>query len=528
MSFFSRRSFTGTLARASACAAALALAGCGSRSSLSLDGAPDGTTTVPPACPIALDPRPLPATAPGGLCTAKGGIPGSTMAAVSGRTLYGLSPAGATAQHTFLPDAPTTDVYEAARAVAVRGEWVFAADAISTYGEGVKETLAEVILGDRAGQVLATRSLSSESVGGFVSLRITGNDAGLMVYSFGAYPAVHTLEAMAPSGALIASVPDMDPITDPDSHGEVGVRATLILENRTYWLSLCTGETRETYESQRPVRTPPVTWGASLVYTDPSDGSLVVESAQGRKTLDLGGPSGDESPVLFDFHPSGWALLSTQKTLQFLAIHVGTGDKRILDLVLPQGYARYASFTGGPGPDQFDSNSRELRVTSAGGVLLPLRSAALGYLFTSTDGATWEALGAPIGHVFGAKGVESGGTFLHIGNAYSVTLPPWDPAPPGSGRIDYQSTQLIRPESGQSLVVLQSPMGEFYNDYYGLSADGGCLSTSHVTGPGVVWTSAVNGDSFSFPSPGSGTDSLAAALDWATDGDVSSASLLGI
>ena len=49
-----------------------------------------------------------------------------------------------------------------------------------------------------------------------------------------------------------------------------------------------------------------------------------------------------------------------------------------------------------------------------------------------------------------------------------------------------------------------------------------------MAGPGVVWTSAVNGDSFSFPSPGSGTDSLAAALDWATDGDVMSASLLGI
>ena len=94
------------------------------------------------------------------------------------------------------------------------------------------------------------------------------------------------------------------------------------------------------------------------------------------------------------------------------------------------------------------------------------------------------------------------------------TTPAWSPSPPGVERLDFQSTQIIRPESSQSVIVEQSPQGSHYNHVYELSLDGGCLATSAIAGGDIGWVNAVTGERFDFPMPE--TDFTITALSWLT------------
>ena len=502
------------------------LVACGSRSALpevdeSANAGTTSGTTVAAECDLHLDPQPLPAITPGGLCTSQSfGLTGPTMLSVRRGELDGLTFAGATQKHKFFQDTPAGSG-ESAHAVAARGEWVFAADVQSSEGQSG----AVMIIAHRTGATKIERLLTAPLSDNFTELRITGNDAGLMVYSFHSYPEAHTLEAIGSGGDVFASAEGADPASDPDNRGRVAIRHTDTPEGRTSWLSLCTGELRDTVETSRKLRSPYVSWGRFLVFVS-DDGGLSVEGSHSLTTYDLGEPEGAPPQGIFDFHPSGWALITTPDPLRFIAIHAGTGERHPIDIALPPGYSRYDNYTAAFGSPQFDANARELRVTSTGGVILPLRSASLGYLFASQNGSSWQPLGEPIGQVYTARVAEAGGTYLHIGNAFAVTLPAWDPAPPGVDRIDFQSTQLVRPVDGQSLLVDKSPMGSAYNDFYKLTADGGCLATSPVGGNSVVWDNAVTGESFSFPTLGQDYDSVLPSVDWVTDGEVDSASIL--
>jgi hypothetical protein len=502
--------------------------GCGSRSGvLSAEPAPDetsDTTTTtsakPPSCFVPSESRPLPAFSAGDLCTAgAGALSGPTMAVIASRTLFALTAGDAAPQHAFFADLTGDGWSESSRQVIVRGEWIIAGDVVSrSPGEQPGEAIAEIVLADRSGKVFFTRRLSGEYKSTFTDVRVTGSDRGLVAYSFVSYPDRHTLEVLTQDGVVLASVDGMDPLTDPDEYGFVAVRDSMSPEVTTYWLDPCTAELRPTGESQRALRTSAESWGSRLVYTDESDNTLVVEGAGGSQRFPLLDAPSDFLPHIFDMHPSGWALVTTAEPLHFTALHALTGERREIEIVLPKGFRRYDAFTGGVGPGAFDSSVHELRVTSSGGVLLPLRNAATGLLFTSEDGQKWQSAGAPIGNVYSAKGVEAGATLLHVGNAFAVSLPAWDPAPPGVERIDYQSTQLIRPASGTSFVVEQAAMGNSYNHLYNLSLDGGCLATEPILAGDVRWSSALSGEDFTFPLDAQ--SSISNALQWATGDDV--------
>jgi hypothetical protein len=254
--------------------------------------------------------------------------------------------------------------------------------------------------------------------------------------------------------------------------------------------------------------------GSRLVFTDVDANALVVEGPTAVTRIPTGESTGLPNFDIMDAHPAGWVLVTTKESSSFLAIHVDTSEVRPISIQIPAGLRRYAAFTAGPAPGGFDSTVRELRVTSTGGVTLPLRDDALAHLYVSPNGKDWQPVGSPIGNVYQSKGIESGGSFVHAGNAYAVSLPPWSQPPPGVERLDYQSTQLIRPESSVVEVVEQSPQGSHYNHVYDLSLDGGCLANSGISGGDIGWVNAVTGERFTFPMPE--PDYTNTALSWLT------------
>jgi hypothetical protein len=442
------------------------------------------------------------------------------MAAVTSRALFGLSASWAAALHPFFADMDTASFHNASGAVAMRGDLIAGAGVVFRFPEeGAKgESAMELVVLERSGQVLFTHRVGSEFNGGSTSVRLVGNDRGVLAYSFESYPFKSGMEVVTVNGRRFGFLDGVMPMADPDAIGYVAVKESGTTEHRSYWLNPCDGAMRETEESRRSFRTTAEPLGSRLVYTDVDANTLVVESATEVTRIDTGEATGLPYFDIFDIHPSGWVLVTTKDPQSFLAVHADTHEIRAITIQIPAGLRRYDAFTGGPAPGAFDAVAGELRVTSAGDVILPLRNDEAAHLYVSHDGKDWEALGAPIGQVYLSKGVEAGGTFVHVGNAFAVTLPPWAPAPPGSERLDFQSTQLVRPESKMSLVVDKKAEGASSNRVYHVSLDGGCLAGTSISGGDISVSNAVTGEEFLFVMPEG--DFTETAFTWMSSPDV--------
>jgi hypothetical protein len=480
-------------------ASGIALVACGSVDQ-------EGHSYPPPplACFDDLREDPLPPAALGAACSeAEGAPPGPAMAVVAARTLFGLRASGSSTLHQFFEDIEDPAFHNASGAVLMRGDFIVGAAVVfQTPKDGAKgEAKMDIAALRRDGTPLFTRRVESEYNGSSTDARLFGNDRGIFAYSYQSYPFVSGMEVVTASGKDLGFIDGLHPIADPDPSGYIAVIEAEGTDRRTYWLSPCDTGLRETEESLRDFRTSSVSMGSRLVFTDVDDNSLVVESATEVRRIPTGESTGLPSFDIVDAHPSGWVLVSTKEGAGFLAIHIDTTEVRPINIKIPDGLRRYDAFTAGPAPGHFDSNSRELRVTSSGGVVLPLRDNALAHLYLSSNGQDWQPLGAPIGNVYQSKGFEAGGSFVHAANAYAVSLPSWEPPPPGVERLDFQSTQLVRPSVPLSEIVEQNPNGSHPNNVYELSVDGGCLATSSISGGDIEWLNAVTGERFTFPMP---------------------------
>jgi hypothetical protein len=197
----------------------------------------------------------------------------------------------------------------------------------------------------------------------------------------------------------------------------------------------------------------------------------MLETPDGVQKLPLAlSPKGS----LFSTHASGWQLVSSTFSLwSYATANVTSGDAHAFDITLPADLHRFGSF--GSGIPGFDNSTGELAQTSDGAVVLGLRDASVGRLYTSPDGVTWNSVGFPVGKVWKLVALERAGTFLIAGTPLGFTSDDWAPAPPGIERIDYQQMQLVRPPEG--VVLVQATPGTGFTRSYSVSADGGCAGT---------------------------------------------------
>src|SRR6185503_8889501 len=135
-------------------------------------------------------------------------------------------------------------------------------------------------------------------------------------------------------------------------------------------------------------------------------------------SIDLG-----EEGDLIEIHPAGHALLSTAVKGRVLLADLNAHTARAITVQVPPGWSAMS----------------DARPTSDGRLYLPMRNSAVGYLEVSSDGLSWTPVGLPIGEVFGAAARETNGTFYLYGDINAVTIPPWDPPPPGTMRLDHNS-----------------------------------------------------------------------------------------
>lgn len=91
-------------------------------------------------------------------------------------------------------------------------------------------------------------------------------------------------------------------------------------------------------------------------------------------------------------------------------------------------------------------------------------------------------------------------------------------------RLNFQSTQIVRPSVPLSEIVEQSPEGSHANHVYELSLDGGCLATTAISGGDIEWLNAVTGERFTFPMPE--PDFTSTSVSWLTGPGVQMFSIL--
>lgn len=385
----------------------------------------------------------------------------------SGRRLYGIDGTGiATTLHQFGNGWPFDASLSLTQVVESRGGYVAAAVGATPKGQNPTAALVEFVLMTSTGNVLF-HSLRTVPYKGFLDLRLVGNERGIFALSTQT-SAGDSLEILGPHAEHYGPLPAALPVTDPDANG----RLCVLREQQYHWLDPCAGalmpiraEDASEYTSVG-VAGPKVTWVAA------SSPAAVVETPDAVNELPL--------PLvpkvsLFSTHPSGWQLVSSEFSLwSYATANVATGAVNTMDITVPQELHRFGSQAGLPG---FDASGNELGQTSDGSILLGMRDASVGRLYTSVDGLTWTGLGFPVGKVLRLVAIERSGTFLVAGTPLGATTDDWSPAPPGIERIDYQQMQLVRPMLGQGVVLAQATPGTGFTRSYAVSADGGCAGT---------------------------------------------------
>jgi hypothetical protein len=450
----------------------LLLTACGTRTSLDPGGAPP--TSLPPAEPHAcladLPRTSAPDWERGHACDAGSLGDDVGMFAMVGFELVGLTGDGPRIIHRFFEGQDDAKASAVDEALVVRGDYVAATVTRLPSGLANGDPIsAETVLLRRDGTLLRKHMeegawSSSVGLAGFFL-----SDRGIIVAGRRFDDDIHTYAAS--DTGLLATTPDVQPIAEPAPSGRVVVRSADPNSSEVIhsWLDPCTGELHPTRESAR--LTPGIfrTWGHRLVYLDDVDPTqLVIEDPEGSTTIHLG-----EEGDLIEIHPAGHALLETAVKGRVLVADLNAHTARAITVELPPGWTEM-SLT---------------RPTSDGRLYLAMRDSALCYLEVSSDGLSWTPVGLPIGEVFGATARESNGTFYLYGSINSFTIPPWDPPPPGTMRLDHNSVQVAR-EDGTSVVLKNPPFSASWLDDFQLAADGGCVSNGNNGGVEITNTSS--------------------------------------
>lgn len=273
---------------------------------------------------------------------------------------------------------------------------------------------------------------------------------------------------IVPGGEVLIGLPGYLPRAAPSPDGSLLVeRDDPVSSDRLmYWLDPCSGELRQTRESQREVRWGWRMWKSRLVYPIGDDATeLVVEGAGGEDVIPLPA-SGD----LIEVHPSGQALLATAEAGQVMVVDLEAKTARAIDIEFPPEHHSMSNTS--------ESRAEGCRVASDGRLYVPLRDESLGQVFVSEDGQHWNAVEGllPIGQVYSAAARETNGTFYLYGDTNAVTLPPWDPPPPNVARLDFNSVQVAREATTTGVVIVDHPEGIQTLDNFRLSRTGGCVS----------------------------------------------------
>lgn len=439
------------------------LLGCGARTSIDLPGAE--AAPAPALGPVCGGDLPIETAylgSPGDACGMAPTVEGAALIALADFTVWGARGDDAASITELFEGEPREGLGLGHGVVVTRGAFAAVA-AVGYRAEGEDAHIELVLLRRTTSEVLhrARWTLPYQNFGN--ELRVFGNERGLFVVGvrLGDGIVTHVIDV---TGRAFASAAGVLPIGDPDVAGHVPVvDETLSPERPTRWLDPCTG-------TQTAVLGPSAagltTSDGALVGFDPEGPAVVVASSVTARRFALP----PDITGLFELSRAGKALLSTTVPTGFAVLDLSTGELRRLTVVVPAGLVRYGSFASFEG---YDAGAKELVLTSSGGLLLPLRDAAEGYVYASQDGSGWAPLGAPVGAIYRAYVAEAGGTVLHFGNDFATELPPWEPPPPQSGRIDGMSLQAIRPESG-----VQAEFPASNTRYYALTADGGCLGVA--------------------------------------------------
>lgn len=402
----------------------------------------------------------------GAACAFDGGSTFGVFVASGGR-LYGIDQTGtATTLFEFGKDWPFDAAPASTQVVESRGGYVAAAVAATRKGQqNPTAAVVELVLMDASGNVLfhSTRTLAYQ---GFLDLRLFGDEHGVFAFSTQT-AAENELELVGANGEHYGPLTNALPIADPDASGRIAV----LRDQKHYWLDPCDGSFELVRAELSPEYTSVGVVGSKLTWVNPPSPGAVLESPDGAQNLPL--PISPKAS-LFSTHPSGWQLVSSSFSLwSYASANVATGSVQAFDVTLPADLHRFGSFgTGIPG---FDNSTGELGQTSDGSIVLGLRDASVGRLYTSIDGLTWSGLGFPVGKVWKLVALERAGTFLIAGTPLGFTSDDWAPAPAGIDRIDYQQMQLVRATEG--VVLVQATPGTGFTRSYSLSADGGCAGT---------------------------------------------------
>ncbi|MBI5536338.1 MAG: hypothetical protein HY898_26695 [Deltaproteobacteria bacterium] len=424
----------------------------------------------------------IPARPVGAACSFEGnGALG--IAVASGSRLYGIDGAGNVMTYfTFgqnWPFEPGNPIHEV---VESRGGYLGAAVAVTPKGDpNPTQAAIEYVVTNWAGEVKyhAQRTVPYASS---IDLRIHGNEQG--IFAFGLTTAgTEELAIVGVKGEVGGPWAGMLPISDPDASGRIAV----LRDQQRFWFDPCSNTLVSILAGQLDSYTSVEAQGPVLLWVDPKHAQAVLETAD----IASKAPFGIPAPVsLFRSHPSHWELAASEASIwTFGTANVTTGESRQQNVVVPAGLRRFGSFgTGIPG---FDSSTGELALDSQGRLVLGLRDASVGWLYVSSDGASWSPVSLPVGEVLALEALERAGTYLIAGNSMGVTKNDWEPAPAGIGRVDGQQIQLVRPESATSIVLVQAAPGTGFVRTYAMSADGGCTGT--LLDSSLEITSAVTG-----------------------------------
>jgi hypothetical protein len=347
---------------------------------------------------------------------------------------------------------------------------------IPTTNEGTSNVAIALL--DVTGRVLWSDAYTMpyEDCGGGASL--VGNASGLFVASVASCTSYNLGVTFTPTSAR-SWTDGYVAAGDPDEQGALVVVKDGSSTENYWWYSAKEQRFFPTIVVEE-LASQPAFYGPWLVYATvppfdgglPRTGTMWLETSAGRTAIASGGDAWGTGYVtglsIANDGPSGVACWGTSATVAQTFDVLGGGQASApLTLVPPQGTSIWppgsgAAFDACPLVDSEGEPFQLFALPSLGAQLFRMKAQG------------WQELGAPMGHLFGASALESGGTFL-IG-ATTIGGPPLLDPDAGTGVIAGDHVQVVRPSSGASVTV---PLADWTNQTYPayfMTKDGGCVA----------------------------------------------------
>jgi len=451
------------------------------------DAQPDAvgdTASPPPVCSITETAPSVLASQPGGPCRLHEDADATTWVGLVGPTLWRIRGDGEqVVVHNFGYPAETHTIN--GRALVVRGRYAFAAMAGSlrqTVGDA-ESTRVQVLAVDlRDGSIVLKHGYDTPYRNAGNSLELAANARGVVVVGHQYGDNVES-RLLSVADGLLNVVPGALPLrVDADAEGRfaalqypVPYDAGASPERR--WVDPCAASSF------------PVGKGSRMFHRDRiaiapyNRADLEIETATSSARLDVGSP--DPSKFLAT-HPSGVALLA-RDGWPWAVVDFRTAGLTPLEVTLPSSLKGFGYPEGG--------YHLAWAVTSRGEVLSMLRDDEVGHAYRTTDGASWDTVGAPVGETTSLEVTEQAGTYvLHAPSLSFYVTNDWAAFTDidGPARLDGLSVQLVRPESGVSVVLHGPIQGQGITHSHDISEDGLCMQ--HWLGDTLEFVDAETGE----------------------------------